>query len=104
MTDASDEDFGRTLIGKYILAGVTYIDAAGRPIEQKQIHGKVVRANRDEGIVLRLEPSGDEFKLPPVIGAFEPAEPGEYRLRSTGEVVTDPDYLCTWSVKRPTAH
>jgi hypothetical protein len=34
--------------------------------------------------------TGEPFTLPPVPGAFDPATPDEYRLRSTGEVVTDP--------------
>jgi len=39
--------------------------------------------------------------LPPEPEAYEPAPPGEYRLRSTGEVVVDPDYLTTWTVGSP---
>jgi hypothetical protein len=30
--------------------------------------------------------------------AFRRAEPGEYRLASTGEVVMDPDLLANWTV------
>jgi hypothetical protein len=33
--------------------------------------------------------------------AFQPAPPGEYRLKSTGEIVVDPDLLSTWTIRRP---
>jgi hypothetical protein len=29
---------------------------------------------------------------------YEQASPGEYRLRSTSEVVIDPDFITTWTV------
>ena len=96
-----DDDIAAELIGRHVLVGITYVDEADQVLEQKQVHGVVVRANRQEGIVFRLEPSGKEFTLPPFTGGFERAAPGEYRLRSTGEIVVDPDYTSTWSVKRP---
>jgi hypothetical protein len=27
--------------------------------------------------------------------------PGEYRLKSTGEVVADPDYMAMWTLRSP---
>jgi hypothetical protein len=33
--------------------------------------------------------------------AFEAAPPGEYRLRSSGEVVVNPDYITSWVVEAP---
>ena len=100
MTGEFDEVAAQQLIGKRVVVGVTYTDESGRPIEQRQFHGRVVRANAGEGIVL-ARPSGEEVRLPPLLKALQMASPGEYRLRSTGEVVVDPDYTCTWSVTRP---
>ncbi|MBV9443741.1 MAG: hypothetical protein JO217_13755 [Acidobacteriaceae bacterium] len=37
--------------------------------------------------------TGTRVILPPQV---EVARPGEYRLRTTGEVVSDPDYLARW--------
>lgn len=84
------------LIGKTILLGNTILDRHGKVSEQKQMHGVVVVAN-EEGIKIEL-PSRDYFYLPPGFGAICPAKPGEYRLRSTGEVVVNPDYLTEWTV------
>jgi hypothetical protein len=29
------------------------------------------------------------------------AEPGSYRVRQTGEVVENPDFIATWTVHQP---
>ncbi|MFX0060574.1 MAG: hypothetical protein ACFFC7_00125 [Candidatus Hermodarchaeota archaeon] len=39
--------------------------------------------------------------LPPDLSAFQKAEPGDYRLRSTGEVVINPDFTVLWTVQPP---
>jgi hypothetical protein len=39
--------------------------------------------------------------LPPDTRAFQKASPGEYRLKSTGEVVADPDYTAMWTLRSP---
>ena len=38
------------------------------------------------------------FQLPPAPSVYYVAEPGEYRLRSTGELVVNPDFVTTWEV------
>ncbi|HEV2489437.1 MAG TPA: hypothetical protein VGT03_06495 [Candidatus Acidoferrales bacterium] len=61
-----------------------------------------MRASKEKGITIKLN-DGSEFTLPPDLRVLEPAPPGEYRLRSTGEVIVDPDYLCSYTVTRPDA-
>jgi len=81
-----DERRAAALVGKYVLIGLTYHDADGRFLEQRQIHGMIVGADAQHGIEVELKG----------------ASSGEtYRLRATGEVVIDPDLLCTWSVTKP---
>ena len=41
--------------------------------------------------------TGVRVVLPPQL---QVAAKGEYRLRTTGEVVCDPDYLATWAFDR----
>ncbi len=41
---------------------------------------------------------GGVFRLPFDPEALKVAAPGEYRLRSTGEVVVNPDFTTVWSV------
>jgi hypothetical protein len=38
--------------------------------------------------------------LPLDLEALRPAPPGSYTLRSSGEVVVDPDLLSAWTVHR----
>ena len=91
------------LLGTHVLVGITCLNWAGQVSELLQFHGRVVRANREEGIVV-VNAFGEELKLPPDGRAFVPADPGEYRLRSTGEVVVDPDYTATWTITPPNCH
>jgi len=88
-------------LGKRLLVGITYKKHDGTLIEQKQLHGTIVRINDNEGIVLRLHGSDEEFRLPPHFESLEPAVSREYRLRSTGELVIDPDFVATWTVTKP---
>jgi hypothetical protein len=85
------------IIGKHVLVGMTYVDGDGTLIEQRQKHGVVVSAD-DEAVYIRLAGSGEEFWLPPDLASFQEAEEGEYRLRETGEVVVDPDFVASWTI------
>lgn len=87
------------LIGKTILIGITYYTDENEFIEQKQYWGTVVEAS--ELMISVRRNNGEIFGLPPDLSSTRKAPPGEYRLNSTGEIVVDPDYLTTWTVKRP---
>jgi hypothetical protein len=87
------------LVGKTILIGLTYYTADNGFIEQKQYWGTVIESNENQ-ILVKLS-DGEIFELPPDLSSTKIASPGEYRLRSTGEIVVDPDYLTTWNVTRP---
>ncbi len=67
-------------------------------IEQKQYWGTVIEAN-DRQIRFRQK-DGSIFGLPPDLSSTKRARKGEYRLRSTGEIVIDPDFTSTWNVTR----
>jgi tetratricopeptide (TPR) repeat protein len=88
------------ILGKTVLIGVTYLDARGAMQEQRQYHGVVVEVDLIDGIEVR-QASGELLNLPPAPELFEVADPGQYTLRSTGEVVSDPDLLCAWTVSEP---
>lgn len=88
-----------SLIGKTIIIGITRLDTDGAVFEQIQMHGTVQDASAG-GIVVRLS-TGSCYKLPPDYGAINEAPPGEYRFRSTGEVVSNLDYMTTWTIHPP---
>ena len=84
------------LLGKTILAGLTYYSANNVFVEQKQVWGKVIKAD-ESGLEIQQN-DRNIFGLPPDLTAIDCAAPGEYSLKSTGEVVKNPDYLVTYSV------
>lgn len=86
------------LVGKTILIGLTYYSANNKLLEQKQCWGRVMESNEKQ-ILVKLS-DGELLSLPPDLSSTKIAPPGAYRLRSTGEVVVDPDYLTTWNIHR----
>ena len=84
-----------SLIGKHVIAGITFKDANGKDIEYFQTHGRVIEVGDVQGIVLEKADGSGLFHLPPNVDWLKPANPGSYRLKGTGEVVADPDYLST---------
>ncbi len=96
-----DKDLAEAYIGKQLLIGITYLAHDDTFLEQKQFHGRIVRINESEGIVIELADSDKEFKLPPMLDSLREAPEGEYRLRETGEVVVNPDLLTTWTLHKP---
>lgn len=98
-----NEERARQLLGKRALVGITRLNPDDSVIEQVQFYGTVEAVDARNGITLLLEGSskGERFNLPPALHFFEPARPGQYTLRSTGETVTDPDYLVTCTQRKP---
>jgi hypothetical protein len=83
------------LIGRRIIVGITQEDYLQRPIGEEHYHGRIIRANPQEGIVIQT-PAGDEKALPPDLRSVSPAKPGAYKLRSTGETIADAELTTTW--------
>ena len=94
--DMSDITFD-DLIGKVILIGVTYVDQQDNLLDRKQWWGVVENASPDVGIRVALKNSSDPCVLPPDLNSVKRAAPGEYRLKETGEIIKDPDFLTTWT-------
>ena len=103
MADAADEEFAAELIGTHLLVGITHVGHAGKVLSQEQFHGEVIRATIAEGVVF-VDSAGKEHWVPLDREAFRPADPGTYKLRSTGEVVVDPEWVSTWTVYPPDDH
>jgi hypothetical protein len=92
-----DDALGADLLGAIVLVGITRGSPEGDT--QEQFFGTVERADAN-GVELRLGGmrEGDTYHLPPDPRAFYPAQPGSYRLRSTGEVLENPDFTATWTI------
>jgi hypothetical protein len=98
-----DAALAQTLPGQLVLVGLACFETdSENPVEQQQLFGRVVAADERKGIRLSLEGrrTGEEFSLPPDTRSFQRAGSGEYRLRSTGETVVNPDFTVTFSIRR----
>jgi hypothetical protein len=89
-----------SLVGKYVLVGITRIDEDGVLLEKTEVHGRIGYVDGDVGIKVALS-DGDVLTLPPDPDAFRDAKPGIYRLRSTGEEIVDPDLTTVWTIREP---
>ena len=88
------------LLGKYVLIGITRISAEGELLEEGECHGRIALVDPDLGIRVLLS-DGEVLTLPPDPDSFRDANPGVYRLRSTGEEVVDPDLTTVWTIREP---
>ncbi|MFO1459651.1 MAG: hypothetical protein U1G08_09575 [Verrucomicrobiota bacterium] len=88
------------LLGRTVLVGITRVDPENKVLSQEQFHG-VVESLADELVHIRVAGNGADFTLFPEPTAFARAKPGHYRLRSTGEVVVDPDFTTSLTVRAP---
>ena len=89
-----------SLLGKYVLVGITRLAHDGSLLEKTECHGRIALVDPDDGIKVALS-DGEMLTLPPSPQQFHDAKPGVYRLRSTGEEVVDPDVTTVWTIKEP---
>jgi len=97
-----DAELAERLLERRLLIGLTYIDESGEFVKQEEFCGRVESADQRGGILLCLEGerAGERCKLPQDTRSVTQASPGEYRLRSTGEMVLDPDFTATFVLNR----
>lgn len=100
---AWDEALATELPDRIVLVGLTFVDQQDEVVEQEQFWGKIVCVDRDRGIQIELRGvrAGSDYWLPPDTGSFNRADAGEYKLRTTGELVVNPDFISTWTITRP---
>jgi hypothetical protein len=101
MNPKYDLDQAESFCGKRVLVDILVRDHDERLVEQRQLFGEIRRINEDEGVVLRLIPSGEDYRLAPDLDQFIPMAPGRYRLEPDGETIRDPDYRYSSIVHLP---
>jgi hypothetical protein len=87
------------MIGKRLLVGITYLGDGDEPDELEQFVGVVREV--EPLVSIDVEGRSEPFTLPPEPDAYEVAAEGQYRLRRSGEVVVNPDFVTTWTVNPP---
>lgn len=82
---------------KVFLIGLTFINKEGELIEQYQTHGNVSELT-NEGLIRIKRKDNTIFQMPYDKETIKKAEKGEYRLRTTKEIITNPDFIMTWEI------
>lgn len=97
-----DPEIAKKILSKYLLVGISYIDADGNLESQMQLHGIVERCSEEEGIVVFLKGAygGEKLQLPADTSSFTEADKGVYKLSTTNEEVENPDYVCAFEVHK----
>lgn len=89
------------LKGKVFLIGLTFVDQEGEVIEVYQTHGTVSKLTVDGFFKIRRE-DNSIFTIPYNKDTIKAAKEGEYREKTTGETIKNPDFIMTWEVKTAT--
>jgi hypothetical protein len=95
-----DDEWAKWLQGQYTLIGITLYEPDGTTLRSvSQYHGRIIEVKQD-GVLIACEGvwEGQTVNVPPDQRAFTPAKPGRYTLKSTGEMIDDPDVLTTWAI------
>jgi hypothetical protein len=95
------DEFGDAYLGGSILLGITRTGPGRVYRSQEQVIGTISRIEIG-GIAIRCEPDGREIGFPPDLSMIEKAPPAEYRLRGSGRIVVNPDYVAVIELKLPT--
>ena len=91
----------RFVKGKDVIVGLTYLNHDGSVRQRLQFYGTIEVASAAQGIRIRRRGLGDLFTLPPDFRSLQPARPGTYTLKSTGETIDDPTLESTWTIQEP---
>jgi hypothetical protein len=88
------------LQGRRILIGITRVAADGGYAQEQHV-GIAGIHDRGTYCLVTIEcDDGETREYPFDSRTLQRARPGEYRMRSTGQVVANPDFLMTWVVTK----
>lgn len=100
MAEIWSEGMAAAILGAHVIIGLTFNTRDGQCERYEQMHGRIDVADPVRGICVALEGlrKGESFWLPPDTRGFAIARPGAYRLRSTGETVSNPDFTAQFTI------
>jgi len=83
-----------------ILIGITRVAADGSCSQEQYVGIADVEDRQTYCLVSVACDDGETRDYPFDARSLQRAAPGEYRLRSMGQVVTNPEFLMTWTVSK----
>ena len=102
-----------TIIGKTVLVGLSYFDKGGELLQQRQMCGTVIEADKEKGIALQVikatetqskesdsenKPNDAHFVLPSSLTCWFNAPAGHYKNPADGIDIENPNFLVTWDI------
>ena len=94
-------EFGDEYMARTVILGINYVGRDGKLQAQEQLVGTIMFVDFDEGVVVSCEPDGRTITLANDLAWIEKSAKAQYRLRSTGAVVVNPDYITEVTVHEP---
>lgn len=77
---------------------MTYLNNLDQVERRTQLSGTISKIE-ENGIFVNLD-DGKVFSLPPDLSAIEVAPPGDYKFKTTGKVVVNPDFMTSWTIHK----
>ncbi len=82
---------------KVFLIGLSFVDKNGNLVDQYQTHGTIIELT-DDGLFKIKREDNSIFQMPYDKNTIKKADKGEYREKSTGQIIINPDYIMTWEI------
>lgn len=101
MNERFDMSNAAEYIGRGVIVELDIRAGDDQQVERRQLFGEIERISEGEGVVVRLSPSGREYRLPPALDEFERLTPAVRRLEPGGEAVEGAELLVRCVVHEP---
>jgi hypothetical protein len=86
------EEFQQFIVGKLFIIGLVILDEQEVFIEKYQTSGRVTELT-DDGLLILKRGDDSVYQLPYEAEVITVAEKGDYEERTTGTVISNPDYI-----------
>ncbi len=96
-----DATLAENMLNKTVLVTLNCMNEFDDLQAVEQFHGKIVRINHDEGLVVLRDDNAEEFNLPPELEHYQVAKPGRYQLVESDVEIENPDFIVDWTIYPP---
>jgi len=96
-----DAQLAEKMLNKTVLVSMSCMNEFDDLQTVEQFHGKIMRINQQEGLVVLRDDKDEEFNLPPELDHYQEAKAGSYQLVESDVVIENPDYIVDWTIYPP---
>jgi hypothetical protein len=91
-----NQRLAKKLSGKYALIGIVHLAKNGKVKSREQHHGIIFQVHPKDGVDIWENGTTRIYTLPPDLRPWRPAKKGTYTIRTTGEEISNVDYISRW--------